>query len=140
MPAYNSLPATSGAYSTAEDLFSFERAFWSGKLVGEETMHEMLTPQSGGGAGAGGLTGDVREGLGVEVVRQNGHLLYGHTGGDLGIATLAYYYPDADITTVILTNRDPRAARILANFARAILTRRTVNGATPPPQTCSRDG
>lgn len=129
-----------GAYMTAEDLFAFEKAFRDGKLVSDATMREIITPQSGDGAGAGGLTGDVREGLGIEIVRQNGNLIYGHTGGDLGIATLSYYYPDSEITTIILTNRDPRAARVLANVTRAILTRRTGNGATPPPQACAIGG
>jgi CubicO group peptidase (beta-lactamase class C family) len=125
-----------GAYVTAGDLFAFERALSDGKLVSRATLAEMTKPQSPSGAGAGGLGGDVREGLGVEVVRQNGHVFFGHTGGDLGIASLAYSYPDMGYTTIVLTNRDPRAGRVLANATRALLTRHTIDGATPPPQTC----
>jgi hypothetical protein len=122
---------------TARDLFRFYRAFHGGKLVSSARKQEMFTPSSPAGAGATGLSGDVREGLGTEVVRQNGHLFFGHTGGDLGVAASAYWYPDSDYTIIVLTNRDPRAARILTNFSRALLTRQTLAGATPPGQHCA---
>ena len=95
-----------------------------------------MTPASPSGAGAAGLTGDVREGLGIEVITQNGHKLFGHTGGDLGIASMVYWYPGTGYTTILLTNRDPRAARVLANLSRSLLTRQSINGAVPPPQGC----
>jgi hypothetical protein len=72
------------------------------------------------------------------VVRQNGHLLFGHTGGDLGIASSIYRYPDQDITIIILTNRDPRAARVLTSYSRALMTRNVLDAAPVPPQTCER--
>ncbi len=125
-----------GAFMTADDLFKFEKALRSGKLVSAARVQEMMTPFSPSGAGAAGLTGDVREGLGVEVVTQNGHRLFGHTGGDLGIASMVYWYPDTGYTTILLTNRDPRAGRVLANVSRSLLTRQSIEGAIPPPQGC----
>jgi len=122
-----------GAYVTARDLFAFQKALRAGTLVSAARYAEMTTPQSGSGAGAGGLTGVAREGLGIEVVTRNGHTFYGHTGGDLGVASLVYWYPDTGYTTIILSNRDPRAARVLANVTRALITRQTINGAVPPP-------
>ena len=121
-----------GAYVTARDLFAFEKALRAGTLVSTARYAEMTMPQSGSGAGASGLTGVAREGLGIEVVTRNGHTFYGHTGGDLGVASLVYWYPDTGYTTIILSNRDPRAARVLANVTRALITRRTINGAVPP--------
>lgn len=126
-----------GAFMTAEDLFAFERALRGGKLIGAASFAAMTTAQSASGAGAQGLSGDVREGLGIEVIVQNGHRLFGHTGGDLGVASFVYWYPDLGYTTIALTNRDPRAARVLANVSRALLTRRTIGGAPPPPQACT---
>jgi CubicO group peptidase (beta-lactamase class C family) len=125
-----------GAYVTADDLFAFQRAFRGARLVSPPRLKEMTTAQSPSGAGAGGLVGDVREGLGVEVVGRNGHTFFGHTGGDLGIASLVYWYPGTGFTTIILSNRDPRAARVMANSTRALITRQTINGAVPPDQAC----
>jgi len=125
-----------GAFLTADDLFKFEKALRSGKLVSAARLQEMMTPFSPSGAGAAGLTGDVREGLGVEVITQNGHQLFGHTGGDLGIASMVYWYPGTGYTTILLTNRDPRAGRVLAMVSRSLLTRQSINGAVPPPQKC----
>jgi CubicO group peptidase (beta-lactamase class C family) len=125
-----------GAYVTARDLFAFERALRAGRLVSAETLRRMTEPVSPAGAGASGLTGSAREGLGVEVIVRNGHTFYGHTGGDLGVASLLYWYPDTGYTTILLSNRDPRAARVLANVTRALITRQSLGGATPPDQGC----
>jgi CubicO group peptidase (beta-lactamase class C family) len=125
-----------GAYLTASDLFAFVRALRSGKLIGADALALMMTAQGREGAGAPGLAGEVREGLGLEVITQNGHRLYGHTGGDLGVASLMYWFPDTGYTTIVLSNRDPRAARVIANVSRTLLTRRTIGDADPPPQAC----
>ena len=45
-------------------------------------------------------------------ITNNGHVFYGHTGGDFGIASLLYWYPQTGYTTIILSNRDARAARV----------------------------
>ena len=125
-----------GAVMSARDLLKFDQALRSGKLISAPRLNEMMTPVSPSGAGARGLVGDVREGLGIEVVRQNGHLFYGHTGGDLGVASMTYWYPDSGYTIILLTNRDPRAGRVLANVSRALLTRHTIGDGAPPAQHC----
>jgi CubicO group peptidase (beta-lactamase class C family) len=125
-----------GAHVTADDLFSFARALRGGRLISPARFQEMVAAGSPPGAGAGGLAGDVREGLGVEVVELNGHTFFGHTGGDFGVASLLYWYPDSGYTTVLLSNRDPRAARVLANFMRALITRESIHGAAPPSPPC----
>ena len=125
-----------GAYLTARDLFAFVKTLRGGALVSAARFKEMTMAQSGPGAGAGGLTGSAREGLGIEVVTRNGHTFFGHTGGDLGVASLVYWYPDTGYTTIVLSNRDPRAPRVLANVTRALITRRTIDGGAPPDQTC----
>jgi D-alanyl-D-alanine carboxypeptidase len=125
-----------GAYVTARDLFRFQRALREGKLVSAARFVEMTTAQSPAGAGAPGLTGEAREGLGIEVITRNGHTFFGHSGGDLGIASIVYWYPDTGYTTIVLSNRDPRAARVVANATRALITRRTIAGAVPPDQVC----
>ena len=100
-----------------------------------------MTAVSGpAGAGASGLTGEAREGLGLEVIARNGHIFYGHTGGDFGIASFLYWYPQSRYTTILLSNRDPRAARLLLNVSRGLITRRTLDGATPPSSHCTPPG
>ena len=125
-----------GAYVSASDLFAFVKALRGGALISPTTLQQMLSPQSPSGAGAPGLTGDAREGLGIEVIVRNGHTFFGHTGGDLGIASMVYWYPHSGYTTILLSNRDPRAARVIANAIRALVTRQTINGAVPPDQAC----
>lgn len=125
-----------GVFTTARDLFRFDQALRAGRLVSPGRFAEMTTPVSPAGAGAPGLTGEVREGLGFEVIRQNGHRLIGHTGGDFGVASFTYVFPDSDYTVIALTNRDPRAARVLTNVSRSLLTRRLVDGAPAPPERC----
>jgi CubicO group peptidase (beta-lactamase class C family) len=125
-----------GAHVSAGDLFSFVEALRNSRLVSRARFEEMITPGSPSGAGAAGLAGDVREGLGIEVVTLNGHTFFGHTGGDFGVASLLYWYPDTGYTTILLSNRDPRAARVLANFIRTLVTRESIHGAAPPPRPC----
>lgn len=127
-----------GATLTASDLLRLETALRTGRLISAERVAEMERPASPSGAGAKGLSGDVREGLGIEIVRKNGHRFYGHTGGDLGIAASIYQYPDRDMTIIVLTNRDPRAARVLTSYSRALMTRNVLEGAAVPAQRCSR--
>lgn len=126
-----------GAWVTAGDLFRFSRALFGGRLVRPETLALMMTPEGAAGAGASGLTGEARPGLGMEVISRNGHVFYGHTGGDFGIASFLYWYPQSGYTTILLSNRDPRAARVLLNLSRALITRRSLDGAAPPPAHCT---
>jgi CubicO group peptidase (beta-lactamase class C family) len=126
-----------GAFVTAQDLLAFKRALLGGTLLSFAAVKEMTTAQGESGAGAPGLAGDVREGLGVEVVTRNGHTFFGHTGGDLGVASMLYWYPDTGYTTILLSNRDPRAARVLTNLTRALITQRTIRGAIMPDLSCT---
>ena len=125
-----------GASLTAHDLLRLQTALRNGRLINADRLAEMERPASPSGAGAKGLSGDIREGLGIEVIRQNGHRFFGHTGGDLGIASSTYRYPDRDITIIILTNRDPRAARVLTSHSRAMMTRNVLDGVDVPAQRC----
>jgi CubicO group peptidase (beta-lactamase class C family) len=125
-----------GAAVTARDLLAFQQAFRDGRLISAARVEAMTTPLSPSGAGAPGLSGDAREGLGIEVITRNGHTFFGHSGGDLGIASVLYWYPDTGYTTIILSNRDPRAARVLANATRALITRQTLHDAAAPDQGC----
>jgi len=126
-----------GAWVTADDLYLFSRALRGGRFLRPETFTRMTAVSGPGGAGASGLTGDAREGLGLEVIARNGHIFYGHTGGDFGIASFLYWYPESGYTMILLSNRDPRAARVLLNVSRALITRRTLRGGTPPAAHCT---
>lgn len=126
-----------GAWVTAADLYRFSQALREGRLVRPQTLAQMIGTEGHGGAGAPGMIGQAHEGLGVEVVANNGHVFYGHTGGDFGIASILYWYPQTGYTTIILSNRDARATRVLVNLSRALITRRTLGSATPPSAHCT---
>ncbi|HEV2865321.1 MAG TPA: serine hydrolase domain-containing protein [Allosphingosinicella sp.] len=125
-----------GAWVTADDLFRFSQALRDGRLVSPQTLARMATAEGPPGAGPAGLLGEARAALGMEVIRNNGHVFYGHTGGDFGIASFIYWYPQTGYTTVVLSNRDPRAVRVLTNLSRALITRRSLDGAAAPSGHC----
>jgi hypothetical protein len=70
-------------------------------------------------------------------ITQNGHEFFGNTAGDLGVASMVYWFPDIGYTTIILSNRDPRAARVMTNVTRAMIMRQTINGAVAAVQECA---
>lgn len=125
-----------GASTTADDLLAFEIAFRAGKLTSPAMVNLMTSPQGPAVAGRRGAQAETRPGLGFEVTSRNGRTMVGHQGGDLGIASCVYHFPESGYTLVIMSNRDPRAARVMLQMFRGLLTRSTLGGAAVPPQDC----
>jgi D-alanyl-D-alanine carboxypeptidase len=94
--------------STAGELARFLDALVAGRIVGAESLREMLTPV------AVGTTHPWMEepsyGLGLMLDPANRHgVVAGHTGGGPGYSTAAYHFPDVSghrVTSVALVNRD----------------------------------
>ena len=124
-----------GAMVTGDDLMAFEAAFRSGKLVSPAMVRLMTTPAGPSVGGRRGAIASERPGLGLQLITTNGHVQEGHAGGDFGIISWAYHYPDTGYTVVALTNRD-RPGRVLNALLTGLITRQTIKGATPPPQDC----
>lgn len=83
-------------YSTAYDIYLFDRALMNGKIVSKETLNKMASDNTGLGMkyGYGCFLGDV-----------NGHRWFGHAG-NLNSGYFSYYirFPDEDLTVIMLFN------------------------------------
>jgi CubicO group peptidase (beta-lactamase class C family) len=100
-------PASAGALiSTVDDLGSWMRALAGGRVIGRESLRQMMTPATPGGA-----TPRHPYGFGLYVWRVRGETMVGHTGQINGFASILAYLPARDITIVALANDDNFDAR-----------------------------
>jgi CubicO group peptidase (beta-lactamase class C family) len=90
------VPGAGGALGTADDLVHFARAVLRDGLLPEGLTEKMLTPDP---------VVHERYADGWIVGERQGHLRYSHTGGTNGFLSSLEYYPDLDLTVVILSNR-----------------------------------
>jgi len=88
-------PYSAGSlYSTVEDLFAWNEALHSGKLLSAKSREAMMTP----------VKNDYAYGLGVQT--KSGRKMISHGGGINGFATLIARFPDEKVTVVVLRNSD----------------------------------
>lgn len=92
--------AAGGLYSTVEDLYRWEQALSTEKLVPKAYLDEMFAPQAlipnGNGAAYG---------YGWGIVSENGRLVDMHGGGIEGFATVIARYPKNQVTLIVLCNQ-----------------------------------
>ena len=79
-------------YSTTEDLLKWEQGLFGGKLLKPASLKKMTTPFKNNYA------------FGLEVDTSAGHRLIQHGGGIEGFNTVLSYYPDDQLTVVVLAN------------------------------------
>jgi CubicO group peptidase (beta-lactamase class C family) len=92
--------AAGGAITTAREMLQFSRALHSGALLQPATLRLMTTPQPGRAASA------LQYGFGFELSTAAGIRSYGHGGQATG-ANFAYrFFPQLDLTVVLLSNQD----------------------------------
>lgn len=88
-------PYSAGAlYSTVEDLFLWNEALFSGKLLSAKSLEAMLTP----------VKNDYGYGLGIQM--KAGRKIIGHGGGINGFSTVITRFADEKLTLVVLRNAD----------------------------------
>jgi D-alanyl-D-alanine carboxypeptidase len=93
-----------GIASNAADLASFLKTLGTGNLISQESFDEMTNWFD--------LPADAQEteplitknGYGFERVESDYGFGFGHTGGIDGFNTFAYYFPETDVTYVLLLN------------------------------------
>jgi CubicO group peptidase (beta-lactamase class C family) len=90
-------------YSTTHDLLRWTRAMFGGEFLSAESLAKLTTPFKDDYA------------LGIAVHRRSGQLVIEHFGGVAGFNSHLAYYPESDVTVVVLAN---------------------VNGATPADIAC----
>jgi CubicO group peptidase (beta-lactamase class C family) len=96
-----SIPFSAGSlYSTTEDLLRWERGLFGGKVLSAASLQKMTTP----------FKEDYAFGLGVHTT--GGHKMIDHGGGIEGFNTHLAYYPDDQLTVVVLGNLNGPASDI----------------------------
>ena len=103
-------PFAAGALaSTAKDLVLWQRGLVSGALLKPESYQAMITP---GVLNNGKKT---KYGLGCFVDKVDGHSVIRHGGGIQGFITDHAYFPESDLTVVVLTNTNRVVPRSIVN-------------------------
>jgi len=88
-----------GIYSSVEDLFKWDQALYTEKLVRKETLRQAFTPNL------------ENYGFGWRIDTYKGHRRLHHTGSTRGFRNVIQRFPDDRFTVIILTNRnDPGVA------------------------------
>lgn len=119
-----SIPTGGGAlYSTAEDLYLWDRALAARRLIGRRSYEEMLRPHAtadwGDGAAYGWFIGRDK----------SGHAYMGFLGGINGFAAQIMRYPDEDVLVVVLSNFSfAPVSRIEADLAAIVFGGRATGG------------
>lgn len=106
-----------GLCSTISDLVTWQRALNEGHVVGTAGLALMRAPT---------VLSDgtqVDYGLGTRLGELQGHRIFGYTGNGGGFNNVLEYYPDDDLTIVVLTNSDSSvtALTIAGRIARSVL-------------------
>ncbi|MCE3228577.1 MAG: CubicO group peptidase beta-lactamase class family [Bacteroidetes bacterium] len=105
-----SVPSGAGAlYSTVEDMYLWDRAFYTEKLVKKSTLEKMMTPFKDNYA------------YGIRVDDYSGHKMASHSGGIQGFATIMYHFPEDELYIVILKNVDNQQLLPAHRIARAVM-------------------
>src|SRR5262249_40410052 len=95
-------------YSTADDLFRWERGLFGGKILSASSLKKMTTAATG------------NFGMGVMIENANGDERISHGGGIEGFSSWLAYSPKSQITVAVLGNVSERSpdsvAGALANL------------------------
>jgi CubicO group peptidase (beta-lactamase class C family) len=104
------VPGGAGAlYSTAEDLYIWDRALYTEKLVKKPTLEKIYTPFKSNYA------------WGWVVAERNGRKIIQHGGGIDGFNTTIVRYVNDDICIIALSNRIPAALNQMSQNLAALL-------------------
>ena len=105
-----SIPAGAGAlYSTVEDMFLWDQALYTEKLVKKATLEKMFTPFKDTYA------------YGWMVDKYKDHKWISHSGGIQGFATIISRFPDDELCIIILKNIDNQQVFPANRVTRAIM-------------------
>lgn len=100
--AYSAVLGDGGIYSNLEDLFKWDQALYTDKLVSEQTLKTAFTPFK------------ENYGYGWRIDQYKGHRRYHHTGSTSGFRNVIQRFPDDHFTVIILTNRSEPGVQPLA--------------------------
>lgn len=98
-----------GLYSTVGDLYLWDRALYTDKLVSQESLKKMFTPFKG------------HYGYGWVIDKIFSHKRLSHSGGINGFSTNISRYPDDDACIIVLSNLETASVRKISRDLAAIL-------------------
>src|SRR5262245_11481458 len=104
--------AAGSLYSTTEDLFAWNEALFSDKLLSARSREAMMTADKN----------NYAYGLGVN--QQHNRKLVGHGGGINGFSTYLARFPEEKVTVVVLRNADhgaPNPGKVSQDLAAIVL-------------------
>ncbi len=105
-----SIPHAAGAlYSTVEDLYLWDRALYTEKLIGKTSLEKMFTP----------FKDDY--GYGWAIGKLFKHKRISHSGGINGFTTNISRYPDDDVCIIVLSNFDHSSTAKISQDLAAIV-------------------
>ena len=106
-----------GIYSSVDDLFKWDQALYTDKLVSFATLKKIFTS---------GILKDSTQtgyGFGWRLDEFKGHRRQHHTGSTCGFTTIIQRFPDDNFTIITLTNRNkPMLANIADKIAELFLS------------------
>jgi len=102
------LYSAGGLYSTAEDLYRWDQALYTEKLLSKKSLAMMFTPFKG------------NYGYGWYIAEQGGHRFISHSGWIDGFAASFGRYPDDRVTVIVLSNIDSVPVNTIARNIGAI--------------------
>lgn len=109
LPIDMTIPHGAGAlYSTVEDLFTWNEALFSDKLLSAKSREAMMTPVKNG------------YGYGIGMSEQLKRKSVSHSGGINGFSTILVRFPEEKITIVVLRNADygsPNPGKVALDLA-----------------------
>lgn len=110
-----SLPYAAGSlYSTTHDLYRWDRALYTDKVLRKVSREKMWTVVKNNYA------------YGWSVSQAQGHRQIGHGGGINGFATFIARYPDDDAVVIVLSNNEAASSGPIANNLAGVLFGKTV--------------
>jgi len=98
-----------GIYSSLDDLFKWNQALYTEKLVKFESLQQAFT------VGVLNNGEGLDYGFGWRIDEYRGHRRVHHTGQSCGFTTIIQRFPEDKFTIIILTNRDKPMLTELAN-------------------------
>ena len=101
--------AAGGLYSTVEDLYLWDQALYTEKLVKEKTLNQIFTP------------GLENFGYGWEMFQQKNRRLVRSGGRSFGFSNSLVRYPAEKVTVIVLSNIDTAGAAKIADDLSAIV-------------------
>ncbi len=112
--------AAGGLYSTVEDLYRWDQALDTEKLLPKPLLDTMFTAQA-----AIPNSGGSSYGYGWVIGQQLGHQTVGHNGGIEGFVASYNRFPAGKVTIIVLSNRqDINPNQISSELARIVFARK----------------